>query len=212
MRQTNLACSRHVAWLGVLVLLAGCGGSAPTAPTVDPSVLPSMDLMLAEKALGDASAPNTIIEYSSFTCSHCGDFHVLTLPQLKATYIDTRLVRFVFRNSPRDTTVDLTAAMLARCAGDRYFDAVDTLFNHQAAWTGTSDPSKALDDLMRTFGLSQAVIDACKASTTLKAGVLKMKSDGLAQWGYQGIPAFIVNETKLVDGFKYLSDFAPYLH
>ena len=26
---------------------------------------------------------------SSLTCSHCGDFHVATLPLLKSTYVDT---------------------------------------------------------------------------------------------------------------------------
>lgn len=212
MHQTSVPRGALAVVLGVLVILAGCGGNAPTAPTVDPSVLPSMDLMLAEKSLGSASAPNTIIEYSSFTCPHCADFDVITMPQLKAKYIDTGSVRFIFRNSPRDTTVDLTAAMLARCAGDRYFEAVDTLFNHQASWAGASDPVKALGDLMLSFGMSQAVIDACKASTTLRDGVLKMKSDGLQQWGYAGVPAFVVNGTKLADGFKFLSDLEPYLH
>ena len=187
----------------LLVIAVACGGGnnpSPTTPNVDPSVLPSMDVMLAEKSLGSASAPHTVIEYSSFTCPHCAEFDVVYLPQLKANYIDTGSVRFIFRNSPRDTTVDLAAAMLARCSGDRYFDAVHALFSNQGAWA--SSPSQALDALMRNFGMSQQVIDACKASTTLRDGVLKMKADGLQQYNYEGVPAFIVDGTHHIEGIS----------
>jgi protein-disulfide isomerase len=195
------------------VLLVSCGGSkSPTSP-VDPSVLPSMDLMLAEKALGSAAAPNTIIEFSSFTCPHCADFHVTTFPQLRAKYVDTGSVRFVFRNSPRDTDVDLTAAMLARCAGDRYFEAVGAIFASQGTWAASGSPTQAVEALgqvMRNFGMSQQVIDACKASTTLRDGILQMKAQGLQQYNYQYVPTFIVtggNGTNTLVGSQPLSVF-----
>jgi protein-disulfide isomerase len=204
---------------GVLVLLgvsaltvvfAACGGS-PTSPKIDPSLLPSMDLMLSEKTVGRATATHTIIEYSSFECPYCKDFHDTTFVQLKSTYIDPGLVKFVFRDSPL-YAVDLTAAMLARCAGDRYFEAVDTLFANQSSWAGASDQIRALGDVMRNFGMSQGVIDACEASTALRNGILQMQQDGRQRWQYSGVPAFIVDDTRLVpDGFKYLSDFIPYL-
>ncbi len=209
--------TRGVSCLAGMLALAfsivACGGSGtnPTSPKIDPSVLPAMDLMIGEKALGSATAPNTIIEYSSFTCPHCRDFHEITLPQHKSTYIDPGSVRFVFRNSPRDTA-DLTAAMLARCAGDRYFGAVDALFAAPSSWVNASDPVQALGDVMRRFGMTQGVIDACKASTPLRDAIQQMKQEGLQRWQYQGVPAFVVNDIKLPDGFKYLSDFAPYLH
>jgi protein-disulfide isomerase len=176
------------------LLVAACGGSqSPTSP-VDPIVLPSMDVMLAEKSLGSAAAPNTIIEFSSFTCPHCADFHVGTFPQLKGKYLDTGSARFVFRNSPRDTDVDLTAAMLARCAGDRYFDAVAAIFANQGTWAaGTSSQAvQALGQVMRNFGMSQQVIDACEASSALRDGILQMKQQGLQQYNYQYVPTFIV--------------------
>ncbi len=196
------------------LLMAACGGS-PSSPTTPPTaidftVLPSMNLMLAEKSLGSPSAPNTIIEFSSFTCPHCADFTNLTFPQLKAKYIDSGSVRFVFRNSPRDTTTDLTAAMLARCAGDRYFDAVAAIFANQSTWAGASNPIQALGQVMRNFGMTQQVIDACQASTQLRDGILQMKADGLQQYNYQYVPTLIVNGTSLV-GFMALSQIEPYL-
>ncbi len=198
---------RYVPLVAVLLATAAaCGGGNPSpvaaTPAVDPSVLPGMNLMLGEKSLGSASAAHTIIEYSSFTCPHCAEFDEVYLPQLKAKYIDTESVRFIFRNSPRDTTVDLEAAMLTRCAGDRYFDAVGAVFANQSALLASSNPSQVLETVMRTFGMSQQVIDACKASTTLRDAVLKMKADGLQQYNYTGVPAFIVDGTSHIEGIS----------
>ena len=204
MRDITRTARAVMSLLAILVAattLGDCGGN-PAAP-VDPSVLPSMDLMLAEKALGSPTAPNTIIELSSFTCPHCANFSVSTFPRLKLDYIDKSLVRFVFLNSPRDqgpnlnTSLDLAAAMLARCAGDRYFDAVAAIFASQGTWYGAGDTGP-LESVMRQFGMSQPVIDACKASTTLRDGILKMKQDALQQYNYPYVPTFIVNGTQLV--------------
>ncbi len=218
-RLTHRSLRVSVVGAALLATNVACGGSstpiAPAAPAaqpaVDPSVLPSMDVMVAEKSLGSASAPHTIVEYSSFTCPHCSDFDVVFLPQLKTKYIDRGSVQFIFRNSPRDETLDLTAAMLARCSGDRYFDAVHTLFANQGQWAASVNPPQALETLMRNFGMSQQVIDACKASTPLRDAVLKMKADGLARYHYTGVPAFIVDATHLVEGITSLSDLEQFL-
>ena len=53
-----------------------------------------------DHVLGRADAPVTVIEYASFTCSHCADFHNTVLPAFKAKYIDTGKVRLVHRNLP----------------------------------------------------------------------------------------------------------------
>ena len=55
----------------VLTVAAGTVGAA------------SADDTLAERALGDAAAPVTIIEYSSLGCPHCATFHRDTLPKIK---------------------------------------------------------------------------------------------------------------------------------
>ncbi len=197
--------------LFVAVVTAACGGSNPAAPKkVDPSVLPSMDLMLADKTLGSATAPNTVIEYSSFECPYCKDFHDMTLPRLKSAYVDSGRVRFIYRDYPLNTGFDLTAAMLARCAGDRFFDAVDALYSTQTSWKTASDQIAALRNVMRNFGMSAAVIDACEASTTLRDAILRMKQDGQQRWQFQGVPTFIVNDKNVVVGNQGLAALEAY--
>ena len=69
---------------------------------------------LGDLALGAANAPVTIIEYASMTCSHCAEFHRTTFPQLKAQYVDSGQVRFVFREFPPEIKA-VSCALLARC-------------------------------------------------------------------------------------------------
>lgn len=54
----------------------------------------------ADRVMGRADAPVTVIEYASFTCSHCAHWTNDVLPQFKARYIDTGKVRLVFRDMP----------------------------------------------------------------------------------------------------------------
>ena len=78
--------------LAACALLPACSkdsASSPGAHATPSNVqLPALDAMLADKILGNAAAPVTMIEYSSLTCPHCADFHAATLPQIKAAYID----------------------------------------------------------------------------------------------------------------------------
>ena len=92
---------------------------------------------LGDMALGSANAPVTIIEYASMTCPHCAEFHRTVFPELKAQYINTGTVRFIFREFPIDP-VAATCSMLARCIGKddptRYHAAIDALFATQDKW------------------------------------------------------------------------------
>ena len=42
--------------------------------------------------IGNENANITIIEYASLSCSHCADFHVNTLEDLKKEYVDNGIV------------------------------------------------------------------------------------------------------------------------
>lgn len=91
-------------------------------------------LLKGEPALGDASSPLTIVEFSDFECSYCRRFHERVLPQLKSQYIDTGLVRFVHKDLPLPFHRQaMPAAAAARCAAEqnRYWDLYSALFDQQ---------------------------------------------------------------------------------
>ena len=51
-----------------------------------------------EHILGKPDAPNTIIEYVSFTCWSCARFHLEVLPTVKKRWIDTGMVTRLSRH------------------------------------------------------------------------------------------------------------------
>lgn len=200
--------------VGLLAVAWACGGgSTPTAPsTPAPSTspaaagpaasLPSLDEMLADKVLGSAAAPVAIVEYSSLTCSHCASFHKDTMPQIRAAYIDGGRVKLIYRDYPLDQ-VALSAAMIARCSGERYFAVLDLLFASQTTWAGSTDPVGALKRTVASTGLAAADVDTCLANADLRSGILRIQATGQSQYGVRATPTFIVGGRLLEGAYPF---------
>ena len=89
---------------------------------------------IVDMAIGDENAPVTIIEYASYTCPHCATFHQGPFKKLKADYIDTGKVRFIYREVYFDR-YGLWASMIARCGGpEKFFGITDLIFAGQSTW------------------------------------------------------------------------------
>jgi protein-disulfide isomerase len=149
--------------------------------------------------LGRADAPVTVIEYASFTCSHCADFHNTVLPAFKAKYIDTGKVRLVHRNLPtQPANVAASAAVVALCAAPgRYFDVAEVFMRDQAslATTGTG-PWFAAG--IAASGRTREQIEAC-LSTSAGRTALEAQIEGADKAGVTGTPTFFVNGTAVAD-------------
>ena len=158
-----------------------------------------------EMTLGIPGAPITMIEYASMTCPHCAAFAVQVFDQVKANYIDTGKVRFVFREFPLDQTAVL-GAVLARCSGaGRFFPFVDVLFRQQAQWALAADPIAALGQIGQLGGLSQAEFQACLADQALVNGIVNSRLSGEQQYQVDSTPTFLINNVKYVGEQTYES-------
>ncbi len=115
---------------------------------------------LPDLAMGDpAGVP--VVEYGSLTCPHCAVFSKETFPQLKADYIDTGKVRFIFREFSRNT-LDVAGFLLARCLGDdKAFAADELLFAQQDKWAFVDKPLEPLIAALRAAGLTQEKATEC---------------------------------------------------
>lgn len=80
-----------------------------------------------EMSQGSADAPVTVVEYASITCPHCAVWSETVGPAFKARYVDTGLVRFVFRELPTAPgPVAIAGFLAARCAGEeQYFPMIE---------------------------------------------------------------------------------------
>lgn len=167
----------------------------PTAPeTADAgsSTIPDM-------VLGDANAPITMIEYASYTCPHCGSFHQNTYPQLKADFIDTGKVKFVFREVYFDR-FGLWASMIARCGGqERFFGITDLMFKTQAEWTRAGEPVAIADELRkigRIAGLNDEELNACLQDEAQAQELVEWFQTNAARDDVNATPSFIINGKK----------------
>lgn len=84
--------------------------------------------------IGNPQARVKLIEYASYTCSHCAEFSVQSDKELKGRLIRTGAVSLEFRHFVFNG-IDLAAAVLARCTGPRGFAGTTAyLFATQGEW------------------------------------------------------------------------------
>jgi protein-disulfide isomerase len=150
-------------------------------------------------ALGPADAKVTIIEYASFTCPHCANFHEAVFKPLKAEYIDTGKVRFEFREVYFDR-YGLWAAMTARCGGDlRFFGITDILYTTQQEWAGTDDAGTVVENLKRigrTVGMDDAALDTCLNDAGMAQALVDQYQTNATADGVEGTPTILINGEK----------------
>ena len=93
-----------------------------------------LDISEEDYVIGSKDAPITIIEYASLSCSHCANFHINVLKELKKDYIDSGKVRWVFRDFPFNFPA-LIGSMALRCIPeDIRYDYMGALFKLQSQW------------------------------------------------------------------------------
>ena len=196
---------RAAARLALVGLAALVAAVAPAAAASDATV--AAELMqpgpLPDIVEGAGSAPATIIEYASMTCSHCAAFHEQVWPALKAKYVDTGKAKFILREFPLDPLA-IAAFMAARCAGPDKRDAlIDRLFASQGDWAFHDEP---LDRLRRAAGLSPADFLACVKDKALFDGINAERDSAAERFGLDSTPTFFVDGHKL-DGEPTLPAF-----
>lgn len=153
-----------------------------------------------EMSIGNPDAPVTVIEYASYTCPHCGRFHEGPFKQLKAEYIDTGKINFVYREVYFDR-YGLWASAIARCAGpDKFFGLTDLLYAGQAEWTraGGGDPSAIVDELRkigRLAGLDGDAIEACLQDGDNLRTLVAWYQENAEADGIRSTPSFVINGT-----------------
>ena len=130
------------------------------------------------------------------TCGHCANFHERTYPALKADYIDTGKVRFIFREFPLDP-VAAGAFMLARCApADKYFEIVDIMFEQQRTWAFTDNPYQSMLDFSKQIGFTKESFEECLGNQGLLDAIDAVKNRGANEFGVNSTPTFFINGEK----------------
>lgn len=178
---------------------APAADTATEAPAEAPAVEEAPQFV-DDIVLGDPEAPLTIIEYASFTCVHCANFHRDVFPQLKSEYIDTGRVQFIQRDVYFDA-IGLWAGVLARCAGDdRYYAVGGMLLDEQAEWMRAQTGEEYAANLRRMgarAGMTVEQMDACWADESMAERLVATFQRNASADEIQATPTFIIGGEKM---------------
>lgn len=159
----------------------------------------------ADMVLGEPTASVTVIEYASVTCPHCREFHEQVFDKLKANYIDTGKIRFIFREFPTaPAEVAMAGFQVARCAanGDstKYFGVIDTLFDQQPQIYQALEKGQVRQHLLliaQSAGVSEEQFNACLTDPAANKRVKDTVDKGIKDFKIEGTPTLIINGVKL---------------
>lgn len=157
-----------------------------------------------DAVLGSNDAPVTIVEFSDYECPYCEAFWSRTLPQLKTNYIDTGLVKLVYRDYPIDKHPESRlAAESAECVGNEndylYYQMQDKLFGNVQEWAYQPGARDIIIGFAKDLGVD---IETCLGSGEVSSEV----GDDFAaavSYGVEGTPTFFINGWKVVGAQPY---------
>jgi len=181
------------------LLLALLFIAAPLSASAE-GMAPPPVVTTADRVLGRTDAPVTVIEYASFVCSHCAEWHNTVLPDFKARFVDTGQVRLVFRNFPTNPVqVAARAAGIGRCAAPaRFFEVARSLMTGQAALIDGAPLEAWFANAIAVSGRTPAQINACLEDPSTLTG-LRAEIAGATAAGVRGTPSFFVNGQPVAD-------------
>ncbi|WP_313802852.1 thioredoxin domain-containing protein [Sphingobium sp.] len=165
--------------------------------------------------MGNPDAKVKLVEYGSYTCSHCRDFAAESSEELKQI-VDSGKMSFEFRNYVRDP-IDISTALLARCGGkDIFYPLSEQFFGNQNAMFekaqalgdekykalmsappaqrfGQLAQAVGLVDFAKQRGIAEDQAKQCLADTAAAEKLAKGVEEANQQYKIEGTPTFILN-------------------
>jgi protein-disulfide isomerase len=151
-----------------------------TAPSVPPApAAPPQPKSLSDgdfgtnPVLGSSSAKVALSEFGDYQCPFCVQFASVVMPKLKKDYIDTGLVKFVYRDFAFLGPESKDASLASRCASDqgKYWQYHDYLYkyiaNKEASNPGISQENVGnfsvlnLKSFAKALGLNTSKFNSC---------------------------------------------------
>jgi protein-disulfide isomerase len=155
--------------------------------------------------MGKVDAPVKILEFADFECPACGNFSVVTEPDVRSRIINTGLANITYYDFPlsmhRNT---VPASNAAACADEqgKFWPMHDRLFQAQDEWNGeaTSSPKPFFKRYAQETGLDVAKWETCYDARKYQKRIAANLADGLRR-GVPSTPSFIIGN-KLYRGMS----------
>jgi protein-disulfide isomerase len=183
--------------LGILFVLVNAPAEAPI-PADSAALykdLPQSKTDDGFPVLGSAAAPVKVLEYSSFDCPHCQEFHTTVTPRIVER---VRKGEVQFTYIPMYGTGGIAngqgAGRAAICASEQgaFWTMHDALFNWQGLYANQAFSGNRLTTGVDNLKINRAQWDQCMASTRPDA-VLAAAMKNAGNQNVSGTPTVLVN-------------------
>lgn len=156
---------------------------------------------------GDPNAPVQILEFGDFECPSCGQFAVVTEPDVRQRILDEGLASLRYFDFPlsmhRNT---LPASNAAACADDqgKFWPMHDRLFRGQLEWNGeaTSNPKKVFQRYAQELGLDVNKWEQCYDAQKHMTRIMSNRAEAIRRH-IQQTPTFIVGNKMIPTSPSY---------
>jgi protein-disulfide isomerase len=148
----------------------------------------------------ESKSENTvdIIEFSSFSCSHCASFHNETLIELKESeffdHINYYVVDFPLNQAA------FYASVIASCDQSIRPSYVDLVYANYDIWTKAASGEKMIE-LLNSYGLQLGLEDeqlqSCLTNEALQNEILSLQVASQETFGIESTPTFLINGEKI---------------
>ena len=169
----------------------------------------NVETNFSELVIGDPEAPVTIIEYADYKCPECGKHHQDVGKRIIKDYVETGVVKIVFRPFPVYSQDGARALLGSYCAQDqgKFVEYHDAIFEYM--WVNhfaEGDYQKAIDTVLTddvmsginsSIGIEESSFQSCLADVNTNNAYLK-DIELAAPDDIQGTPTFIINGQKVV--------------
>jgi len=158
-----------------------------------------LKVLPSDFVLGERTAPVLVIEYASLSCPHCAAFSRESFEKLKTDFIDSRKVKYIYRNFPLNQPA-LVAAMFAACKAmdnskddKQYYDALKILFKTQDSWAFDEKYVEKLESIAKLDGMSSERFASCINDKKLQEQILTARMSAAKSLQIKSTPSFFVN-------------------
>ena len=146
-----------------------------------------------------------IIEFSSFTCSHCRDFHTITLPEIKQSEIIDDINYYII-DFPLDYFA-FYASRIGSCIGDNRSTFTDIVYDQQDTWKKiykSSEPESQfeLENTLMNYALqlchSESKLLQCIKNEDMQNKLLAKQMEAQKKYKVESTPTFLINDEKIM--------------
>jgi len=223
--------------LGAALILSACdSGTSTAAPKMDAAAAGGAAKPAAATdwtatvvatpeggfRMGNPDAKVKLVEFASFTCAHCRDFHLEASGPLKNNYVKSGNVSYEYRPFLLNV-YDFAAVLTAKCEGPgQFFVWMNELYSNFDAWVlpfskltaADIEPLKNLppdqqvkglalaggmQDFVKPRGMPRAKFEQCLSDPKAMERLTATQQAAVDTYQISGTPTFLLNGKKLTD-------------